>query len=104
MYGTFAQPSQENEYNIWYNRTFVPAVLKISPFHTAYRYACTVREPDRSRLFLTIYETDAGNPAEVTKQFVDNWDLVTPQSPLVQELGYAVFAPIFELVPQVREP
>ncbi|MDO8689608.1 MAG: hypothetical protein Q7R39_06290, partial [Dehalococcoidia bacterium] len=91
---TCTEPSRETSFNNWYNRIYAPAVVAAGLFHTAYRYANTVREPDGRRLFISLYETDSCLPNNEIELLWHQWKTSTARAPDAHLLSEGVFAPI----------
>ncbi|MGE0542526.1 MAG: DUF4286 family protein [Dehalococcoidia bacterium] len=95
------EPAQEGNFNDWFNRHAIPELIATGPFHTAYRFACAVREPDGSRLFATLCETEAADPRAEVARFLEQWQPSSARPAFAQHQSTSVFAPIFA---QVAEP
>jgi hypothetical protein len=93
------EPAKEGEFNDWYNRRYVPEAMAAGPFHTAYRYANSVREPEGGRRFLTLFETDAPDPASAVSKFLTEWQPSRQRLPCETQISTSTFEPIFARIP-----
>jgi hypothetical protein len=93
------EPAREGEFNDWYNRHYVPEAMTAGPFHTAYRYANSVREPEGGRRFLTLFETDAPDAAGTVGSFLRDWQPSRKRLACETQISSSTFEPIFARVP-----
>jgi hypothetical protein len=98
MLDTCTEPAQEGGFNDWFNRRYVPELVAAGPFHSAYRFACANREPEGTRLFVTLCETDVADPAAEVARFLDRWQPSSVRPAFALHRATSVFEPILTQV------